>query len=113
MRISLAAMARATGVPGWSARRICKKVLLGGGLGRHHSSFEFVLLTISEMLMFGWGSKRRRNRAGGVTCVSCARAGDRLLKTRLGVGGDVPELSNPGCDNLSARPKAPQKKGRE
>ncbi|ABB10558.1 hypothetical protein Bcep18194_B0442 [Burkholderia lata] len=113
LRISSAAMARATGVPGRLARRICKKVLRGGRSGRHHSSFEFVLLTISAMVKIEWGSKTGRTRQGGGPCVGGAPAGDRLLKTLSGVGGDVPDSSNSGCDNLSARAEAPKKKGCE
>lgn len=109
MRISFAAMARATGVPGGMARRICKKVLQGDGQGRRHSYFEFVLLTISLMLTFVWGLTTRRARPGGITRYRFARAGGRLLKPLA----DAPELSNPGCDNLSARLEAPKKQRRE
>ncbi|WP_143329903.1 hypothetical protein [Burkholderia sp. AU31652] len=106
-------MARETGVSGRLARPICKKVLQGGGPNHHHSSFEFVLLTISMMVTIGWDSATGRIRLAGVTDVDGAPGGDRLLKGLSGIGGDVPETSNPGCDNLSARAEAPKKKGRE
>ncbi|WP_412528790.1 hypothetical protein [Burkholderia lata] len=106
-------MARETGVSGRLARRICKKVLQGGGPDRHHSSFEFVLLTISAIVTIGWSSATGRIRQTGVTRVDGALGGDRLLKRLSGIGGDVPESSNPGCDNLSARTEALKKKGRE
>ena len=106
-------MARETGVSGRLVCRICKKVLQGGEPDRHHSYFELVLLTISAMVTIEWGSAAGRIRLAGVTCVDGAPGGDRLLKRLSGIGGDVPELSNPGRDNLSARAEAPKKKGRE
>lgn len=80
MRISFAAMARVTGVPGGMARRICKKVLQGDGPAGRHSYFEFVLLTISLMLTFLWGLATRRTRPRGITRSRFARAGGRVLK---------------------------------
>ncbi|WP_175043114.1 hypothetical protein [Burkholderia lata] len=59
------------------------------------------------------GPKAGRIRQGGMTCVGGAPAGDSLLKTLSGVGRDVPDSSNPRCDNLSARAEASKKKGRE
>ncbi|CAB3772334.1 hypothetical protein LMG29660_07130 [Burkholderia puraquae] len=102
MRIWFASMARVTGVPGRLARRICKKVLQGDGSDRHHSSFEFVLLTISMMLTIGGGSKMERTRPGGATRFSFARAGDRLSKT-LARRRRRARNVNPGCDNLPGR----------
>lgn len=84
MRISCAAMARVTGVPGGVVHRICKKVLQGDGQGRRHSYFEFVLLTISLMLTFVWGLATRRTRPGGIARSRFARAGGRLLKPLAG-----------------------------
>jgi len=113
LRIWSAAMARETGVSGRLARRICKKVLQRGGPDRHHSSFEFVLLTISVMVTIERVRRRGRIGQADVICVDGAPGGDRLLKRLSGIGGDVPESSNPGCDNLSARAEALKKKGRE
>lgn len=106
-------MARVTGVSGRSVRRICKKVLQGGGPDRQHSPFEFVLLTISATVTIEWGSATGQIRQAGVICVDGASGGDRLLKRLSGAVGHVPESSNPGCDNLSACAQAPKKKGRE
>lgn len=111
LRIRSAAMARVTGVSGRLARRICKKVLRDGRPDRHHSPFEFVLLTISVIVTIEWGSAAGQIRQAGGTCVDGAPDGDRLLKRLSGAVGLPPNRQIPGVTICPRAPKHRRKKG--